>query len=72
MAATYDGTTIKLYVNGSLQSSQNAYFQIGVNNAGLGLGAQDDGISPMSGRLDDVLLYNRALTAAEIAALAGS
>ncbi len=70
VAATYDGTTIKLYVNGSLQSSRSAVFQIGPNNASLGLGAQDDGMSPFSGRLDDVFLFNKALSAAEIATLA--
>ncbi len=68
-AATYDGATIKLYINGQLQATKAANFQIAANAVALGLGAEQDGYRGMSGALDDVRLYSRALSAQEIAAL---
>ena len=70
VAATYDGSTIKLYINGVLESTLQATFKIGVNSLPLAIGAQDDGKSGTKGRIDDVRVYNRALSANEIAALA--
>ena len=35
------------------------------NNLGVGIGAQPDGTSPLQGAMDDVRLYNRALSLAE-------
>ena len=73
MAATYDGTTIRLYVNGVQEGANLAGpASIATNNLALGIGAQPDGVSTLQGAMDDVLLYNTALTASEIAALAAS
>jgi hypothetical protein len=72
VAATYDGSTIKLYVNGVLQGSKNATFQIASNSLPLAIGAQDDGYRGFAGAIDGVKLFNRALTAAEIVALKAS
>ena len=47
IAATYDGTTIKLYVNGVLENSLTSSFTIGSNGTNLGIGAQADGVSPL-------------------------
>lgn len=69
VAATYDGSTIKLYINGVLQASRNAVFQIAGNTLPLSVGAQDDGLRGYVGAIDGVKLFNRALSAAEIAAL---
>jgi hypothetical protein len=69
VAATYDGATIKLYVNGVLQASKNAVFAIAANNLPMSIGAQDDGYRGFAGSIDGVKLFNRALTAEEIAAL---
>lgn len=69
VAATYDGSTIKLYINGVLQASKNAAFQIASNNLPLAIGAQDDGYRGFAGAIDGVKLFNRALSAAEIVAL---
>jgi len=69
VAATYDGTTIRLYVNGQLQASKAATFTIGANNLGLGIGAQADGAGTMRGTIDDVTVADRAFSASEILAL---
>ena len=72
VAATYDGTTIRLYVNGVQEGGNLAGpASITTNNLALGIGAQPDGTSKLQGAMDDVLLYNTALSASEIAALAG-
>jgi hypothetical protein len=74
VAATYDGATIKLYVNGALESSLPAAITIASNTLPLAIGAQVNGTGTasrwFSGQMDDVLLYNRALSASEIAELA--
>ena len=71
LAATSDGTTIRLYVNGVQVATKPAPPAITTNNLALGIGGQADGVSTLQGAMDDVLVYNSALTAAEIAALAG-
>jgi hypothetical protein len=70
VAATYDGATIKLYINGALDSSQVAVFAIAQNSLALGLGAQSDGASVYRGAMDEARLYGRALSAAEISVIA--
>ncbi|HEX5076793.1 MAG TPA: LamG-like jellyroll fold domain-containing protein, partial [Gemmatimonadaceae bacterium] len=72
VAATYDGTTTKLYVNGVLENSAAGPAAIATNNLALALGAQSDAASKYTGLLDDVRLYSRALSAAEITALANA
>ncbi len=69
VVATYDGTTIRLFVNGVEQGSKAASFTIGVNDLALAIGAEPSGFRSMRGAIDDVLLANRALTSAEIQAL---
>jgi hypothetical protein len=75
LAATYDGSTIKLYVNGLLENSLPASITITSNTLPLGLGAQVAATGAASrgfhGAMDDARLYNRALSAGEIAELAG-
>ena len=71
VAATYDGTTIRLYVNGVQEGGNLAGpASIATNNLALGIGAQPDGATNLQGAMDDVRLYNTALSASEIAALA--
>lgn len=74
LVCTYDGSTITLYVDGqalstTLSTSGAVNFE---SNAKIRLG---DGVrwqNSLSGQLDDVRLYDRALSAAEIQAIYNS
>jgi hypothetical protein len=66
IAGTYDGSALRLYVNGS-QVGLLAY--TGTVNAGSGIELSSGGES-YDGRMDDLRIYNRALAPSEIAALA--
>ena len=68
VAATFDGTTMNIYVNGILQASQAASGAIDTDNADslvMGLNVTNAGYD-WNGFTDEVSLYNRALTSAEI------
>ncbi len=69
VAATYDGNAIRMYINGQLESTSEADFQIGTNNLNLSVGAQHDGYRAFTGGLDGVSLFNRALSDNEVLAL---
>ena len=70
VVGTYDGAEIRVYINGQLSGTlayagsmfnSNGNILIGDSNASNGL--------PFDGRVDEVSLYNRALTATEVANL---
>jgi hypothetical protein len=72
---TYDGTWLRLYVDGLLQATKAAtgtlYYSIG--QAGLGIGGYGDGDVQdgdviFAGTIDDVAIYGSALTPDRIAA----
>lgn len=69
VAATYDGNTIKLYVNGILENSLNASFLILPNNSPLAIGATHSGGDKFRGSVDEVIIHNKALTQQEITEL---
>jgi Ca2+-binding RTX toxin-like protein len=72
LAATYDGTSLKIYVNGAVVGSASPYTLGNPNNADLVIGATADTFGDQfPGKIDDVRVYRSALTDAEIAALAG-
>ena len=71
VAATYDGSTIRIYYNGVEDGSRAWTGSIVANSTALGVGAQSNNARWFQGAIDDVRLYNRALSAGEIAALAG-
>jgi hypothetical protein len=72
LAVTFDGTTIRLYVNGTLRSSFAASGAIAASTAPLRIGGNNVFTSPgtefFAGLIDEVRVYSRALSAAEIAA----
>jgi len=71
LAATYDGSTIRIYYNGQEEGSDAGPASIAVNSLPLGIGADSTGATEFQGSLDDVRVYNRALSASEIRRLAG-
>jgi hypothetical protein len=68
VAATYDGTTMKLYVNGQLESTQSAGFALdyGTEPLWFATSGQSYYDGRFAGTLDEVSLYNRALDPEEI------
>lgn len=65
VAATYDGATMKLYIDGVLKISGSNSGAMQSTTANVMLGKQNT-INPLDGILDEVLMYNRALTQEEI------
>jgi hypothetical protein len=74
LAATYNGTTLTVWINGKKAGSRAVTGTTCNNNNPLAIGAKNYPAQGLleafwDGRLDDVRIYNKALTAAEIAAL---
>ncbi|MBI5830181.1 MAG: LamG domain-containing protein [Chloroflexi bacterium] len=68
LTGTYDGITIRLYVNGVQVASRAQTAAMTTNNALLSIGGSSVWGEWFAGRLDELRIYNRALTAAEIQA----
>lgn len=67
VAATYDGNTMKIYIDGILDNSKViGSVPIATNNLPLTIGAEVEGAAGYRGWIDDVRLYNRALSDEEI------
>jgi hypothetical protein len=74
ITGTYDGTTMKLYVDGVVVASAAATGSIAVTSDPLDVGNKNGstvGSDTFSGNLDDVRIYDRAISASEIATLLG-
>lgn len=72
IVCTYDGTTQKLYVNGSLNASQTVSAGVNVSQAAkIGSKSFDTGTYWL-GLIDDLALFNSELTAAEVTAIYNS
>jgi hypothetical protein len=76
--ATWNGSTISLYVDGvsdatavsfsgSLRTNQTNSLTIGADDAAIGAGSTP--LNYFNGTIDDVRIYNRALSATEVANL---
>jgi hypothetical protein len=68
---TYDGATIKLYENGTLVGSKAAPNALAYSGNPLFIAASNDpnlfsGVGYVQGKLDDIAIWNRALTAEEV------
>jgi glucose/arabinose dehydrogenase len=66
VAATWDSTGVKIYLNGVLNTSVAGAFTPRNSAGALLIGARTPGLNGFAGTLDDVGIFNRALTAAEI------
>ena len=72
IVGTYDGATMTLYVDGQVEGSPvDVSFIFESNTSPLLIGRNSSGNS-FDGAIDDVALYNRALTPAEITARYGA
>jgi hypothetical protein len=69
-AITFDGTTLIGYVNGSPIGDTKATFNL--KNTSLTVAQEHDHGDSLNGMIDEVRVYKRALSAAEVAALAAS
>jgi hypothetical protein len=70
-AATYDGNTIRLYINGIEENSLQTTTPIQPSTVPLTIGADSTGGRKYNGTIDEARVYNRALSLAEIQELAG-
>ncbi|MBI4135331.1 LamG domain-containing protein [Candidatus Uhrbacteria bacterium] len=70
IASTFDGTTIRIYYNGVAAGTTGSP-PSGISNgsASLNIGALNSGTSHFTGPIDEVRIYNRALSASEITRL---
>jgi hypothetical protein len=66
VAATYEGAQLRLYVNGAQVASAPANGSFEVNGNPLWIGGNAVYGEHFQGKLDDLRIYNRALTPAEI------
>jgi hypothetical protein len=70
VAATYDHNAVILYLNGvPLKTNVIGAATVAHSTSSFRIGMDDNGNCPFLGSIDDVRVYNRALTAAEIACL---
>jgi chitodextrinase len=68
LASTYDGATLRLFVNGTQVGSLASTGNIATSTGDLWIGGNNVWSEWFSGAIDEVRVYNRALTAAEIQA----
>jgi hypothetical protein len=76
VVATYDGTSAKIYINGVLDVSKTASGNVNDSTADLYIGYNMSGrtynyevYESFNGKIDDIYIYNQALSAQEIADL---
>lgn len=66
LAGTYDGTTLRLFVNGAEAATQVVGGAIATSSGALRIGGNALWGEYFQGRIDEVRVYNRALSASEI------
>ena len=73
VAATYDGTTVRFYIDGDLDDHQpvpNPALVFGSNTENLTIGVDlPGGDEYFDGEISNVRIYNRALSTSEIGAM---
>src|SRR5262245_33884072 len=68
LAATFDGTMVRLYVNGVQVASEQQTTPLTTSNGTLQIGGNAYPGENFAGRIDEVRVYNRALSVTEIQA----
>ncbi len=69
IALTYNGTVMKLFVNGQLANSKNVSGKLHVNNRDFAIGSNNGTQKFFHGSIDDVRFFNKALSQTEIQAI---
>ena len=74
LAVTWDGNTdgdnLKVYINGALAATNNLYgIMPSPSDSTYRIGKRADNTNPFKGKIDELRVYNRALSAGEIWAL---
>ena len=69
VAGVYDGAQMRVYLNGALDGTIATTVAIPTNALPVRIGAASDGGSLFSGLIDEVEVFNRALSQAEIQAI---
>lgn len=73
IVATYDGSHRRMYINGRLESSSSEPGTLGTNNHEISIGCRQESSADydlcFNGRIDDVRIYDGALSSEEIADL---
>ncbi len=68
--ATYNGSQVRIYLNGNLDNSFSRTGTVSNNNLDLIIGSGwngfDPNVFPFDGKIDEVAMYNRSLNAEEI------
>jgi hypothetical protein len=66
VVGTYDGTTIRIYVNGVLADSRAYAVALGHSSQAMNIGMGAGGGSHWKGGIEDVAIYGSALSAAQV------
>jgi hypothetical protein len=69
LAVTIDNSSVKFYVDSKVDSESSSNGQFEASSHPLFIGLAADSKKAMKGKIDDVRMYDRALSAAEIQAL---
>lgn len=71
VAFTYDGSVAKMYINGDLVSSVPKVVNFTANSEDVFIGRENSSLFPyyFNGTIDEIRIYNRALSACEISHL---
>lgn len=66
VVGTYDGKKAQIYLNGEVKAETNAAIPIPANSATFVIGGTQESRDWFTGMIDEVKLYNRGLTEAEV------
>ena len=69
IVGTYDGSNLRIYVNGVEDNSLPVSGSIDTSADNVHIGNQVNGLDPFNGTIDDVMIFDRSLSAAEIQGL---
>ena len=69
LTGVYDGTQLKIYVNGVLEGSKAETRALTQRTSSVRIGAGGSVTQPLKGLVDDVRIYNRALSDSQISAV---